>query len=259
MDFAMQVYQISEDALDPLVLDQLIYPDLENCNYWSDDWSVSFYTASVLAGTIPVTYHDNSMGNLLVLNLHDRYSVLDWENLHISTKVQKMIRRGEFSVGKYTLRISTDIQRAVDGISASYGDNNWVIPQYAALLEAVQRAQSRIIFTAVELIDNETGTVLGGELGYTIGTVYTSLSGFTNRDFPNIGTVQLVVLGKVLEQKGYSFWNLGQPYMTYKAQLGAIYTPRSQFIERWKELALGDISIGDLVGEYDPAVFFLDY
>lgn len=245
------IYHIPELHLHPLILDEVIYPDLDCCNYWSENWSESFYEAAVLAGTIPVTFHDPELGALLILNLHDRYSVLDWENLHVSTKVHKMIRRGEFRSGKYTLRISSDIQLAADGIAASYGENNWVIPRYVALIESVQNSQSNIIFTAVELIETATGTVLGGELGYTIGKVYTSLSGFTNRDFPNSGTVQLIVLGKILEQKGYAFWNLGQPDMVYKAKFGAIYTPRDQFIERWKKSAQSEHSICDLIGVYD--------
>ena len=97
---------------------------------------------------------------------------------------------------------------------------------------------------SVELIDAESGTLVAGEIGYTIGGVYTSLTGFLDRsssssttttteDKPeggeaeeaagsssappskmlhsSAGTVQLVALGALLRRCGFHFWNLGHP------------------------------------------------
>lgn len=74
---------------------------------------------------------------------------------------------------------------------------------------------------------------LAGEIGFSIGRVYTSLSGWTGeRTASATGTAQLVLLGRWLQQRGYRFWSLGHcysPEMDYKRQLGhRIYT-REQF------------------------------
>ena len=74
---------------------------------------------------------------------------------------------------------------------------------------------------------------IAGEIGFSVGGVYTSLSGFSaERSTRSVGTCQLVLLGRWLKLRGYAFWSLGHcysPAMDYKRQLGhRIYT-REQF------------------------------
>mmetsp|Transcript_111461 Transcript_111461/g.193195 ORF Transcript_111461/g.193195 Transcript_111461/m.193195 type:complete len:196 (-) Transcript_111461:175-762(-) len=75
---------------------------------------------------------------------------------------------------------------------------------------------------------------LSGEIGFSVGRVYTSLSGWTEeRTKEGVGTVQLVLLGRWLQKKGYAFWSLGHcysPEMDYKRQLGHRIYPRADFI-----------------------------
>jgi hypothetical protein len=89
---------------------------------------------------------------------------------------------------------------------------------------------------AIELRSGSGGKIIGGELGYSIGATYTSLTGFLDRTHPyssNLGTLQLVALATLLQKNGYAFWNLGQSFMKYKQQLGAKVTPRGEFLSRW--------------------------
>jgi len=58
---------------------------------------------------------------------------------------------------------------------------------------------------------NEADVLVAGEIGYSFGTTYTSLTGFYDKSVPNAGKLQLVLLCKWLQQKGYSFWNFGHP------------------------------------------------
>lgn len=88
---------------------------------------------------------------------------------------------------------------------------------------------------SIELYDEDEGIqrLIAGEIGYLIGRVYTSLSGFY--ELPDAGTVQLVCLGRWLELKGYAFWSLGHcysPCMDYKRQLGHRVYPRKDFLRK---------------------------
>ena len=55
------------------------------------------------------------------------------------------------------------------------------------------------------------GEPAAGELGYAVGRVYVSLSGFFHRERPewnHFGKLQLVMLAQRLEAAGFEFWNL---------------------------------------------------
>ena len=125
--------------------------------------------------------------------------------------------------------------------------------------------------------------LVAGEIGYTVGGVYTSLSGFSERARSDsvgegqanggektggvaaLGTVQLALLGRWLQARGYSFWSMGHcyrsarrrgapgahrlpfalalphhdpscrrprsPELDYKRRLGHVVMPRNDFLE----------------------------
>lgn len=90
-------------------------------------------------------------------------------------------------------------------------------------------------FQVISVLIIEDGEVISGEVGYAIGKTYTSLSGFSRKErrYRSYGAAQLVLLAKYLEEKGFAFWNLGQPFMAYKFALGARVYERKEFLERW--------------------------
>jgi len=80
---------------------------------------------------------------------------------------------------------------------------------------------------SVEVWNAETNELCGGELGYTVGRMYTSLTGFSSHD--SAGSVQLAALGQLLCLAGYDTWDLGMD-LDYKTRLGARNVPRSEFV-----------------------------
>merc|ERR1712167_537745 len=68
--------------------------------------------------------------------------------------------------------------------------------------------------------------LVAGDLGYSIGGVYTSLSGFSEiYDIPGIGFFQMKLTAAILQKKGFAFWDLGMG-REYKQKLHGVMTPR---------------------------------
>ncbi|ETO09339.1 Leu/Phe-tRNA protein transferase [Reticulomyxa filosa] len=112
---------------------------------------------------------------------------------------------------------------------------------------------------SVELWDVQTGKLVAGELGSSVGSIYTSLTGFVVKDdtqdnnnnnnnnisilkskktrsrYSGCGTVQLAGLGKLLQKCGFQLWDLGMT-MDYKVALGGIELPRMQFLQKYRHL-----------------------
>ncbi len=112
---------------------------------------------------------------------------------------------------------------------------NWLTRKY---MEQSLAAPASVNFKlhCVELFEaniDGTETLLAGEIGFSVGKVYTSLSGWTGqRTRERHGKSQLVLLGLLLKQRGYEFWSLGHcysPMMEYKRQLGHRIWPREDF------------------------------
>lgn len=217
-------------AGDRSLLEEYIYPDARNY-YWCDDFSPDTYSAFAKAGFISVSHRVN--GDLVLLpEMQEAYAVLDFSDLHISHKAAKLIQKGG-----YRLEFNTRTEEVVSSIQNTYEDC-WMIGEYAELMLYLSKNNDEgFKLFSTELIDEATGALIAGEIGYLTHNVYTSLSGFHNPDksYENWGTLQLVLLGHHLESEGVRFWNLGHPHMDYKMDLGAKILNRKDFLKRFIE------------------------
>ncbi len=211
---------------DPLVLNELIYPNMYKNYYWSDNFSPEYYIAQAKAGFIAVTdYYEDQ--ELLLPEIQFTYALLDFKDLHISKKVKTILAKKEVH-----LEITQELDEVVAHINASH-KNCWLSPNYLQMLNATKGLDDN--FNLVSVAIRGKGQLIAGEIGYIIGETYTSLSGFSSREkaYRNYGTLQLVLLAQYLQTSGFAFWNLGQPYMSYKLALGAKIYERKTFLTRW--------------------------
>ncbi|CAJ1437284.1 unnamed protein product, partial [Effrenium voratum] len=175
------------------------------------------------------------------------YGVLDWHNFNRSKHVKKALKRAtSSSEGKFHLYSSRNMRLAFERIDRYHKEQhgeNWMTWKYLEVFERASADPSvNFRLHSIELYDGPLDgaavpCLVAAEVGYTIGKVYTSLSGFNQRTEDGVGWIQLSLLGKWLEYKGYSFWSLGHcysPQMEYKRQMGHRIYPRAEFLARLK-------------------------
>ena len=84
---------------------------------------------------------------------------------------------------------------------------------------------------SIEIWNVKWGQLVGGELGYSVGGIYSSLTGYSDEE--SAGYVQLTTLGCLLTPCGFEYWDLGMD-LDYKHRLGAQLMPRDEFVANVK-------------------------
>lgn len=214
-----------------MYFEHIMIPDISINYYWTNNWSEYFYIQLAEKGFITTTYEAEDT-LILLPELQFAYSILDFQNLHLSKKVQKLLKKEDAY-----LSFNTRLPEVIQKISLQHKDN-WMQGFYTKLMQSLhEKTYKNFELVSVELISKEDNSLIAGEIGYVIGSSYTSLSGFSSRkkQFNNYGTLQLVLLAQHLEKRNFSFWNLGHPFMEYKQRLGAIVHQRKEFLQRWNQ------------------------
>ncbi len=231
---------ITPDDLEEHVLRARVYPNLDVTHHWTDRWEPSFYADLARAGFISIAIRHPEYGDLLLPEIQSAYAVLDWAALRAPGHVRRLLGSGRIEAEGIELRVSRDCRAVVERIERQHAPDCWLIEPYVALVHALAEAgpASGLEMHAVELWSSSAGELVAGELGYTIGRVYTSLSGFCSPDlgrWNHFGSLQLYLLAERLRDADYAFWNLGHPHMDYKRALGAAVLGRGAFLKRWFE------------------------
>ena len=213
--------------------------------FYSDDWSLKFYRKQARLGFIAITHSEKGI-NRLTPQLQREYAVLDWKNLTVDRGVRKILDSGRIQNENIRLQISPDPDETIRQLRKAW-EQTWITDEYTELIKLLSdecriKKDRRFRVWGVTLSAGSGQRVISGELGYSIGKTYTSLSGFFHREerrFNNFGKLQMVLLAGILENAGIEFWNLGQPYMEYKLKLGAEVVPRGLFFKRWDKAVRG--------------------
>jgi Leu/Phe-tRNA-protein transferase len=174
----------------------------------------------------------------LIPKLHHQRSVLRFQNLHISRTVRKRSKR-------FDVTCDTSFDQVVEGCLRQHGEN-WLQPPIVEAFRRIYlsggmcgvRVHSFEVWIAEGLeggTANQTAAgssaearLVAGEIGYSVGACYTSLSGFSLVD--SSGSVQCVAAALLLELAGAEAWDLGM-VLSYKVCLGAARVARGQFLQ----------------------------
>ncbi|ESL07108.1 hypothetical protein TRSC58_05209 [Trypanosoma rangeli SC58] len=116
--------------------------------------------------------------------------------------------------------------------------STWLDVSYIELLaNMASHPACGVCIMALELLEKNSGTVLAGCLGYSVGSVYHDFSMFTMQRGPEgFGNFATKLLGEALQQCGYNIWYWGMrlDYMEqFEGKYGGRVVCKSEFITRW--------------------------
>ncbi len=209
--------------------------------YVSLDWSPEFYVLQASRGFIAVaTTIAASRLEVLLPQLQFSYCILP---LHVDEPApwQSVTKRSANC--SYRIMINHRFVNTLNRIKEYHGARSWLTTQYMHLMTRLHEmgpiGPSHFQLCSVEVYDN-CDQLVAGEIGYIVGSVFTSLSGFCVRSrSESIGKLQIISLARLLRKCGFAFLNLGQPptgtSMVYKRELGGVDISRKEFLELWDE------------------------
>lgn len=186
----------------------------------------------MLEGFLPIATENN----ICLPKLHRQRCIITLNDpksstLHISKSVRKRTKR-------YHLSVNTAFRETVIACQRQHGTNCWLYPPLVSCFEGlvggyigrsnITGAAIPVRVFSIEVYNTATGELAAGELGYSVGQWYTSLTGFTVES--GAGSVQLAATGRLLAQCGFATWDLGMD-MAYKRDLGGHMIDRATWVQ----------------------------
>jgi len=169
------------------------------------------------------------------------------QDLHVENSARKR-------ASKFQLTVDSVFDQVVNMIVDQHGQNwlcNLIQKSFKEIYQNPSKFKSKI--HSIEIWQDDK--LVAGELGYCCGPIYTSLTGAFIQD--GAGTVQLITLGRLLEQTGFQIWDFGMS-LPYKVNLGGKIVERKEWLDLYASLR--DIPTPELkIDEKVSARFIVDF
>ncbi|CAG9482519.1 unnamed protein product [Plasmodium vivax] len=204
------------------IVDILIAENYEHENTWCVHCDGLFICQLLYEGFIPVASkqkvckleHNQTKvvkECLLIPKIHYVRSCMHPSEIHISRKVKKKCRG-------YYITVDRDFDGVLQGIVEKHGQN-WLYPFVQKEFKKI--FEKKITYKNVRMHSVEVWCddfLAAGEIGCTVGSIYTSLTGFQRKN--SAGTIQLCALAKLLQHQQFDLWDLGM-LLPYKKTIGS--------------------------------------
>ncbi|MDR3324556.1 MAG: GNAT family N-acetyltransferase [Spirochaetaceae bacterium] len=157
-------------------------------------------------------------------NMKER-SVLFFDKLHVGKTISRHIRQWG---ARYALRFDVEFDEIFTHCVERHGEALFT-PAFRHCLEVMREggAAPRPVSFALYKDDK----LVAGDIGIQIGRVYTSYSGYYEKDEPSSGIVQLILMARHLEENGFAFVDFGPGNFSYKSRLGAVGMTHREYVE----------------------------
>ncbi len=180
--------------------------------------------ASCARSFLPMS-EDQTGFEVLLIKAHEVRSVLEFDDIVVG---KSTVRRSR----GLRLRVDVDFERCLYEAIQTHeelGRGRWLTDSLcAALIELHDHPRFGVQARSFEVYSD--GERIAGEVGYSCGRAYTSMSGYYLRS--GAGSVQLAALSQLLRESGFAFWDLGME-LDYKHDLGAHLMDRDDFATRY--------------------------
>lgn len=197
--------------------------------------SVSFHprllAAAMRLGVFPMSINISQVA-VSALKLHVARAVMAPPGV-VHKNTCKRAKRFE-----YTINAAWD--QAV-ALIAAHHENNWMCQQLQRALRFIgthpqEFPQHRVVSWEVWSGDQ----LAAAEIGFIVGSVYTSMTGGFDRRFSHAGSVQLACTAGWLLQQGVALWDFGM-MMDYKRDMGAQLLPRADWLATMARLGSASV------------------
>ena len=211
-----------------LLVDAMLATDYGEEFCLAGDFSLDFAEQLMEAGFLVMSAELGDEAEpfcLLLPKLHLIRSVLFFPDLHIPRRLHKRL-------SAYELRVDQDFDLTLDNCIAAHGDD-WLTPPLAEILKGLhKKKRGSGGLRPVSFGVYREGELRAGEVGVIHGGVYTSYSGYYHES--HAGNVQMVLMVRWLQERGFRFLDFGMP-LDYKTALGARNIDPQTFVSLFRE------------------------
>jgi len=200
---------------------------------WSLDMEPDFFCELAYEGFNPISMEvptdDGVVAQILTPCFELQRNVITCLQTHVGKKVRRRARN-------YSLTVDEAYDDVMRGCIECHGEA-WLHRGLRWLLRKLRKEgyqgdkSINLKLRSFELWDKH-GKLVAGDLGYTIGALYISQSGFHCEGSVGAGEVQLVLMSALLYKMGHTWFDLGQA-RDYKAALGAETLGRESWLKRF--------------------------